>query len=71
MVNLELLQDVIDRSGVKKAAIAERMGISRQALRNILAGRTEIRESHIHAFCTVLNLSPEQRVAIFLDLKDA
>lgn len=68
MVNLEMLQEAIRRSGIKKAVVAQRMGISRQALCNILAGRTEIRESHIHAFCTVLDLSNEQRVAIFLGL---
>lgn len=65
MTNTKLLEDAIDRSGLKKGKIAERLGISRAGLINLINNRAEFRASQIMALCDLLSLTTAQRDAIF------
>lgn len=65
MTNTKLLEDAIERSGLKKGYIAERLGVSRASLINLINGSAEFRASQILVLCKLLNLTNEQRDAIF------
>lgn len=65
MTNTKLLEDAIDRSGLKKGKIAERLGISRAGLINLINNRAEFRASQIMVLCDLLSLTTDQRDAIF------
>lgn len=65
-VNTELLQKKIEDSGLRKGFIAEKLGRSRQALRDKIEGRTEFLPSEIRALCELLRLTDEERRLIFL-----
>lgn len=65
MTNTKLLEDAIDRSGLKKGWIAARLGISRGGLTNLVANRAEFKASQIQLLCDLLGLTTAQRDAIF------
>ena len=65
MTDTEKLKKAIADSGLKKGYIAKQMGISRVSLDNYINNRAEFRASHIEALSTILQLDPEQRMAIF------
>ena len=65
MTNKALLEDAIQKSGLKKKHIAEQIGLSRVGFNNCLNNRAEFKASHIHALCQLLDIKPEQREAIF------
>lgn len=65
MTNTKLLEEAIDRSGLKKGKIAERLGISRAGLINLINNRAEFRASQIMTLCDLLSLTTAQRDAIF------
>lgn len=65
MTNTKLLEAAIERSGLKKGKIAERLGVSRGGLTNLINNRAEFRASQIQVFCELLKLTAEQRDAIF------
>ena len=71
MTNRELLERVIQDSGLKKSHIAECLGVSRAGLSNLLRGRSEFRQSQMQKLCELLNLSEEQRTAIFFAVDGA
>mgnify|MGYP003307134066 CR=1 FL=1 len=56
MTNTKLLEEAIDRSGLKKGKIAERLGISRAGLINLINNRSEFRVSQIQTLCEILNI---------------
>ncbi len=59
MVNVNVKQAVED-SGLKQRYIAEKVGISEQALSAMLNGRQKIGTDEFFAFCEVLKKSPEE-----------
>lgn len=65
MTDTKLLEEAIDRSGLKKGKIAERLGISRAGLINLINNRAEFRASQIMILCDLLGLTTDQREAIF------
>lgn len=65
-VDTELLQKKIEDSGLRKGFIAEKLGRSRQALRDKIEGRTEFLPSEIRVLCELLRLTDEERRLIFL-----
>lgn len=59
MVN-ENVRDAIEDSGLKQKFVAEKIGISEQALSAMLNGRQKIGAEDFFAFCKVLNKTPEE-----------
>ena len=64
-MNTSKLSDLIQMSGIKKAAIANAMGISDASLRNKLAGRTDFQWKEVQALASYLHMSSEQFKDIF------
>lgn len=65
MTNTKLLEQAIERSGLKKGKIAEVLGVSRASLINLINNRSEFKASQITAFSNLLGLTAEERDAIF------
>lgn len=65
MTNTELLREKIDQSGYKLRFIAEKIGITYQGLLNKINNRSEFRANEIQALYDLLDLTEEERVAIF------
>lgn len=65
MTNTKLLEEAIARSGLKKGYIAERLGVSRAGLFNLINNRAEFRASQMNIMEEILNLTPAQKDAIF------
>ena len=69
MTNTALLEGLIKRSGYKYSFIAEKVGISYQALRNKLNNKTEFLPTEIEALCAILNITDlKQKNDIFFVL---
>lgn len=65
MLNYNLLDETIKNTGITKTAIADKMGITRESLYNKLDGKTEFTVSEICSITNALNLSKDDRDAIF------
>ncbi len=65
MTNVELLREKIEESGYKLRYIADRVGITYQCLLNKLKNKSDFRAPEIQALCELLNLSRDERDAIF------
>lgn len=63
--NEKLLNSKIDASGISKSSIAEYLGLTRQGLYNKLNGRQELKGSEIKKISKLLNLSDDEKEAIF------
>ena len=60
MTSNETLDRAIDESGLKKKFIAEKVGISEQALSAMTCGRQKIDIDTFFAIAVVLRMTPEQ-----------
>ena len=69
MVNIELLKNVIDDSGMTMVAISEKSGIKRETLYQRLKGSGEFTASEIVGLVNALKLNKSQREAIFFSGK--
>ena len=56
MVNTEVLTEIIEKSGLKREYIAQRLGITRQTLTAKIAGDSEFSVSEVRALCDVLSI---------------
>lgn len=65
MVNIELLKDVIDDSGMTMVALASKSGIKRETLYQRLKGVGEFTASEIVGLVDALKLNKTQRESIF------
>lgn len=65
MTNTQLLREKINESGYKIYFIANKVGITYQGLLNKMNNRNEFRANEIQALFDLLNLSEEERNAIF------
>lgn len=65
-MKLELLNDKIRESGMKKNFLAEQIGIDRVSLYNKLAGKTEFTVTEIIKLCDALKLNDREKKQIFL-----
>ena len=66
MTNTEMLNKVINDSGLKLSAIMEQMNINAyETLRAKIENRREFKASEIEKLCEILNLNRDQREAIF------
>lgn len=66
MTDTMLLEKIIEDSGVKKKAIAERLDLSPQGLRNKLSGVYDFTIPEMMELCSILKLNAKQREQIFL-----
>ncbi len=65
MTDVKLLQEKIDQSGYKVRFIAEKVGITYQGLRKKMQNKSEFKVSEIQTLCRLLDLSEQEREAIF------
>ena len=66
MVNIDLLREKIDESGMSIVAISEKAGMSRETLYNRLKRKGEFTVSEIIALTDILHLTKDERDDIFL-----
>ena len=57
MVNTELLEARITRSGMKKAYLAEKCGVTRQSFTSKCKNKSQFTEEQIMALCDELQIS--------------
>lgn len=69
MVDIELLKQEIDESGLTMVAIAAKSGILRETLYNRLAGKGEFTASEIAGLTKALRLTKPRRDRIFFSHK--
>ena len=68
MTNIDLLEDKIYESGLKKGYIAARIGVSPSTFSALLSNRTEFKASQIKEICKVLNIVDDAEIrAIFFN----
>lgn len=66
MTNIDLLEDKIYESGLKKGYIAAKIGVSPSTLSALLSNRSEFKASQIRAICDVLDIKDDAEIrAIF------
>lgn len=66
MTNVELLNDYIQKSGLKKCYLAKKIGVSHTTFAALLKNKAEFKASQISALCEVLNIHDEEIIcAIF------
>lgn len=56
MTNTELLNAKINESGIKRGAIAERLGLSRYGLAKKINGKNDFKSEEILTLCELLNI---------------
>lgn len=66
MPNIEELKTKIKDSGMTITAISKKSGINRATIYNRLNGRGEWTASEMTSISTVLGLSPDEKLSIFL-----
>ena len=59
------LREKIRLSGYKLSFVADKVGITRQALCNKINNRSDVRADEIQALYKLLGMTPEEREAIF------
>ena len=69
MVNTKLLNEAIDRTGLKRYALAKQLGLSRTGLNLKIEGVNEFKGSEIQGLKIILNLSDQERDDIFFNLE--
>ncbi len=60
------LREKIRLSGYKLSFVADKVGITRQALCNKINNKSDFRADEIQALYKLLGMTPEEREAIFL-----
>lgn len=56
-INAQLLEDCIQKSGLRTSFICENLGISRQAFDRKRKGETAFRQSEVYVLCDLLRIS--------------
>ena len=66
MTNIDLLEDKIYESGLKKGYIAAKIGVSPSTFSALMNNRSEFKASQIRDICKVLNIEDDAEIkAIF------
>ncbi len=66
MIDTKLLNDAIDKSGLKKEWIANQLGITRAALFEKINNKREFKASEVAKISKILSLTNQKRDIIFL-----
>ena len=65
MTNASLLEDYIQKSGYKKSYLAKALGLSRYGFTLKCSNKAEFKASEIETLSSLLNISTNDRMAIF------
>lgn len=65
MLDTQLLDDKIKKSGLKLGFLVENLGLSRNGFDKKRKGVTPFRTAEIYVLCDLLNLSDSEKAAIF------
>lgn len=57
MLNIQRMNEVMKKSGLKKCYIAERIGLSPSQFAMVLTGRRKMQADEYAAFCTLFDAS--------------
>ncbi len=69
-LNVALLNDKINASGLKRSFIADKLGITIHGLKNKTEGKTDFKTSEVAILCEILGITDlEEKEAIFFDIK--
>lgn len=58
-INSDLLEEMIQKSGLKTAYICEQLGISKQAFYQKRKGEVAFRQSEVYVLCDLLRIADE------------
>ena len=64
--NLQLLDDYIEKSGLRSGFIVEKLGITRQAFNYKRNGKIQFRAAEAYVLCDLLKIPDEDKAKIFL-----
>lgn len=64
-IDTALLEDAIEKSGLKISYILDKLGITRQAFDRKRKGQYAFRQSEVYVLCDLLNLDDDMRSLIF------
>jgi len=67
MANLEMLNAIIEESGMTKTFIAKKSNMTRQNLYNRLTNKSEFTISEVSNLSRTLGLTSKQKLEIFFD----
>lgn len=65
MINSNLLKSAIVRTGMADYEVAEKIGISKSSISRKINGTCEFKMSEFEKLVQLLNLSPDETMAIF------
>ena len=65
MTNKDLLEKYIEKSGYKKSFLAKKIGVTAYGFLLKVNNKSEFKATEIETLCTLLNISVEERMAIF------
>ena len=66
MTNIQMLEEKIQQSGLKKAYIAKKIGVTPSTFSALLNNKSEFKASQIRTICSVLNIQDDAEIkAIF------
>ncbi len=65
MVNTELLDNAIERSGLKVGFIIDKLGISRQAFDKKRKNAYPFRASEVYVICDLCRINEDDKIKIF------
>lgn len=65
MTDTQLLREYIERSGLKRVFVANKIGLTYQGYLNKESGKSEFTQSEIQGLCELLNISKRDRDRIF------
>ena len=66
MVNTQMLDNEIEKSGLKISYIIDKLGISRQAFDKKRKGKTPFRASEVYVLCDLCKIDDAVKPKIFL-----
>lgn len=65
MLNTQLLDDRIEKSGFKVGYLVEKLGLSRNGFDKKRKGKTPFRAAEIYVLCDLLKITDEEKGNIF------
>lgn len=66
MTNIKLLEERIQKSGLKKGYLAKQIGVSRGTFSALITNKKEFKTSQVETLCKILNIKDNESIkAIF------
>lgn len=64
MKPIEIIENIIYKKGLKKSAVANRMGITPQQFSDMLNGRRTLKATDVIPICKALDITPNELYGI-------